>query len=478
MRLKKYVLLSFAVILALFTMPFFGFNDVKALSLTPITTSSYGSYSAEVYYASSDTYPSEISVGIPGLFQVAIPQADTSVFHFHYDFDTEQSIGGLITITVDSTRSYVLNNANIAVSGGYIQSTSSKTANTTSKTFSIGMYNTDHIDLYITCTATFQFPIFSDSTTFTISHNLTTGLSEYYLIDHMDTVLSNVVSYVSLISGTLGTCVDYKLSDMADTFSDMLNAIQDKADYQVEYESMYAYYFVLSDLSTMQVDYTDGNISTAVSVVEDQRTRTLNVPAETTLYFYYYTSVNNITFKSASTASIDWVAEQIPPATTTWRLRRITIINDTVDAINVYFTWKQDGVIVPLYLGDGRNMSLVMQSMTHYDSPNMTTDLLNQIISKIEQLFGGEGYDTTGYDSIVNSVNTFIVGLQNYMPSSGLFENDVNGLPDLVGRNSPFNFQAVSNFVDTIYNGIADAVPGFSVLVIGGLLVLLVKVFV
>lgn len=443
-------------------MPFF--VDVKAESLTPGKTSQYGSYSAETYSQNINTPFDGWSLNLP-FVSIDLSSANSSVFHLHYDFNNTYT--GVIVVTVTTSNSYKLQDCDIAVTGGYFQEIPSITTSSSSKTFTIGLQDSTVLDFYLAHIGTnINTIIFASSCTFTIQYPLMD------LSTSNNTYLYEIEQEAEWIRSRLGQLYDYMINGMNNQLSSIFNAIEAIADYKISNESLLAYYFALNGNPVLM---NNGDLSTSANINNGSYTRPLAFEPGVTYYFYFYSSVNSVVLTAVNNR-VTTTIETIPPTMSGYRLIKFTMVNEGNSTVTERFQWGQDIVIVPLYLGDGYGMSQEMQSITKHASPNLTTNLLQQIL---DTLNGNsiELNDVTLFNNVMNNIANFFSGVVNIIPSSTVFENDINNTPPVSGPLSNLGFDVTSNVVQYFYESTIEVFPEFKLLVVVALIGLVLKVF-
>lgn len=443
------------------------FVNVKAETLTPGRTNAYGSYYAETYFEYQND--SGITLNIP-FVSIDLNNTLSSAFHLHFDFNNTYT--GVMVITVYSSVAYKLTDCDLFVEGGYFQVIPTTTTSSTSKEFYIGLKDTSVLDFYIV----HKGKSVNTAINSIILNNSVTFVLDFPLMD-LDTsnnaLLQDILFEAEGLNSILGQIYDYSLAGMDFTLSNILSTLSSQADYQINNESLLAYYFALNGNPVLM---NNGDLSTSANIDNGSYTRPLAFEPGVTYYFYFYSSVNSVVLTAVNNR-VTTTIETIPPTMSGYRLIKFTMVNEGDSTVTERFQWGQNIVIVPLYLGDGYGMSQEMQSITKHQSPNLTTNLLQQIL---DTLNGNsiELNDVTLFNNVMNNIANFFNGVVNIIPSSTVFENDINNTPPVIGPLSDLNFDVTSNVVQYFYENTLEVFPEFKLLVVVALVGLVLKVFI
>lgn len=438
------------------------FSIAKAESLTPATISSYGSYSAETYYSSQSGASVTIGGGV-GNFTAGmeIPVYDSSVFHFHYDFDAYYS--GSIDFTVVSVRQWRLDACSVAVSGGWFDTLPSKTATNASKTFRISFEGTPYIDFYIIAPNLSSGGVipFDNSTAFSMSYaGMTSSLNDHQLIDH----------------------IDYLLLGMSVTYNDMLLEMQNDLNFDIPLERTSAYSYLLNMGDSIHYDNTCP--LPYINLDTSKQGQAWVYGGRTYLFAYAYErSIGSKTFNELFTVSYGNVYNTVANNQSVAPTVSGGFVYDWVEitfntGYNGWFTLKPNYncKIVPLYFNLNTNpISNELAEFLHHDPNNITYNQLEQIIEQLVALNNEEHYDTTTYDNFITDVSTFFTNLRNWFPSITPFQTDINSTGPFTGDNT--HVDEMTGFVGDVYTGVSQAFPFVKTFIILGAVVLLMKVF-
>lgn len=452
------------------------FSIAKAEALTPGKVTTWGWYKAETYKQTSGQSGSASFdfgvIGITGL-TVELPLANgttSSVFHFTYVF--KEPTTGYITLQVTGASTYYAKDTNFAVNGAYFTSLPDSTNNKT-KSWTFRFTNTESVDFMIVAPASGTF---DNTTTFTLTGGYGSGTDELDYLQDIANLVDSLDTRVGQIYGILSTYFDYKLSTMASTFSDILAELHSKNTYQVELQSLPAWVFASATYSNIYYD--DGSKYPYVQVSANDVTKYMNFNPANTYYFYCMLSAGASTSNiSMTNANVNVELYSLPYYRFNggYRIWRFTYtVSGETEQVSA-MRWGIDNNIIPLYFGDGRNMTVEMQSLLGVDSENLTTERLQQIIDLLTEIAGDELFDTTEYDDFIDDVGGFLNNLKNFFPTLLPFQTDFNSVPSFTGSNT--HVDEMTGFVGDVYTGVSQAFPFVKTFIILGAVVLLMKVF-
>lgn len=453
-KVKKTALTSLIIIsvITLYITPFF--HIVKAETLTPGKVTEYGSYLAETYTVSNGY---EVGYEVAGFSITAPMVSGSSVFHFHYSFNDVKS--GYLTLQVTTPgHQWYIGQSTYFVDGGWFSLVPQNSGTASTYQFTIRFKDTNYIDFTISYKTGSVF----DASTFFYLNSV--SINDYY------TENENLDEIVNVLNSNF----DIKLSDWDATFNQILTSIQSLADYQIDNESILAYYFVLSNLNTMQIEYNNGDVTTAVSVSQNGYTRPIAIPANTSYYFYFYTSVNSINLIPANARGFVEV-DTIPPTMSGYRLVRVTLNNNTDQNFSERYIWSDSAVIVPLYFGDGYAMSQAMQSITKHDSESYMTKLIHQIIDALNDT-DSDLVDSTLFNNVLNNISTFLTSVGSTVPNAQTFDDDIGGLPQFI-VDGTYKLHTTASLVNDVYTQLTTTFPFLKIVAILSLGAMLIGVF-
>lgn len=204
------------------------------------------------------------------------------------------------------------------------------------------------------------------------------------IILHLQDVQSLTIYLCSTNTSSNGiqpTSVDSSLTRTSDAIADLL------ADYQVELQSLPAWIFATNSMDG--ITYDNSMKYPVLNITAGQSSKNMVFYSSNTYVFYCMLGSgqwNNTTIHSKN-GNVNVEAYSLPYYRFNggYRIWRITIsltaFSEATDAI----VYENTSTMIPLYFGDGRNMTVEMQSLLGVNSENLTTDLLNQIIAIINQ---------------------------------------------------------------------------------------------
>ena len=469
----------------------FSFVNVKADTITPITTSSYGSYFAETYYyESQNTYIDNITITTV-LVDINISNINSSAFHLHYDFNELYS--GTITISITSGINWKLSDCNIGLQGGWFETVPNSSSTAKIKQFVIGVYESPGIDLVVghegRSVSTAVFPL---STTYSISYNLHTEYDTSYYLDNIDDRLIAILSYC----GDIFDIYDYMTTDMDDTLSDILtntdtlvyytenvsNYLNNLVSFNVPIEMIPAYcVFSPAFQGDEFLIQNPDELYPYITFTGELRTVSFRIEPETTLYLYYlgsttywhdYLSNDSFTLDSSRLTDYQIAGKSI---------FRVAITNPTQTSattrysINYYSVDSQTGVqtsksgtITPLYFGSGVGMSDSMRSLLGIEDPlvSVLQDFLDNSVvpSGIQTIF----------NEVLTSIGDFYSHIVDFLPNKRVFTTDM-----LDASNNPeYRITDCLSFVDYFYGEMITTFPALQTFTVLGLSVMVIRMFI
>lgn len=276
------------------------------------------------------------------------------------------------------------------------------------------------------------------------------------IILHLTDVQSLTVYLCSTNTSSNGiqpTSVDSSLTKTSDSIADLL------ADYQIELQSLPAWIFASATYDS--IVYDNGMKYPYVSVKAGDVTKYQNFSPGKTYIFYCMlsagasTSTISMTNGSVSVEIYSLPYYRFNGGYRIWRFTyQVITTTDQVSAMR----WGIDNNVIPLYFGDGRNMTVEMQSLLGTDSPNLTTDKLDQLIA----LLAAQGDPDTSQDIDNTSDDLSDISGQINVITDQIdidFNNNINNI-DLddhdffTGLTNTTNYFKV--YVQDFYNNIGD----------------------
>lgn len=282
------------------------------------------------------------------------------------------------------------------------------------------------------------------------------GLNKQIIL-HLQDVQSLTVYLVSNQTSSNGiqpTSVNSSLTSTSDAIADLL------ADYQIELQSLPAWLFATNSIDG--ITYDNSMKYPVLSITAGQTSRNMVFNSANTYVFYCMLGPgqwNNTTIHSKNgNVNVETYSLPYYRFNGGYRIWRITIsltsFSEATDAI----VYENTSTMIPLYFGDGRNMTVEMQSLLGVNSDNLTTDLLNQIIT----LLAAQGDPDTSQDidntsDDLSDISGQINEITNQIDID--FNNNINNI-DLddhdffTGLTNTTNYFKV--YVQDFYNNIGD----------------------
>lgn len=456
----KHTKIFLTVLTSLLTVCFciFPFScDVKALTQTGGTTTSYGTYMAETYEQNGDR--GNVSISYGGLTVESPIGGGDSVFHLHYDFKDEYSGYIILSITSPSVNSYLLSSCSWILQNGWITNRSSDTYTGTTKQFRLNFYHVTSVDFTIISD---NVLVYDEDVTFTMTYSMQVVDTIYDMLDENTSAIGDLYT-------SFNSICDYKLSDMEESLTEIYTSIESKADYQIDIQSLPAWIFATSSFST--VTYNDTMKYPMVSATAGLTSKYMYFTPGYNYYFYFMagsTFSNNPVSLKLNNANFELYSLPYYRFNGGFRIWRITITCPGDTEVQDALLYNVDFDMIPLYFGDGSNMTQEMQSVLGVQSENLTTQRLQEIIDILNDMgidIDLDDDNVTAFNNGTDNVNDFIDTVTDYIPSTDSLTSDINTLPDFAN-----DFVDVSNFVQTVYVEITDVLPQFKYFVIVGLL--------
>lgn len=461
---------SFSILLSLQVSLFPLANKISPLVLTPGTTTSYGSYMAETYKQS--TGGGEVNIGLDEIVSVTIPFSNNGQSVFHFAYNLKQKYTGSITITPTTYGGYVLNECTFACTGGWFSTIPSLTSTAKSKAFTISFVDSDFIEFIIVSDYS---TVFGDDTTFTLSFTQTTNVNEL-------SVLQNIYSK---INGNF----DYKLSNMNDTLNNMILAIQQSGN--IDYEMLPAWVFMLD--ANLDIAYDNDLYPRIMNTSGTLTSRTTRFYPGEPIYFYYVgsTSGHNVTFSNSA-------------VTMTWeRINAYSISGASVMRVEIEYTGTNTagvtgtlsitqttgGWVIPIYYGNGVGMSDRQRSVLGLEDPNTTYlsaifDLLSAYFDSTTIPDDPNRVNTVPYDNAVRNLQQFVYSVETLFgsgislsPTQDLRPDIINAIDNVDDEISSNVYLIIPQLIESFYAEMVEVIPGFGLLTVLAMSVMLIGVF-
>lgn len=439
---KKAVAYLLTIALSVSAVSLFSLHSAKADSITPTTTTSYGSYYVDTYFQQSGSSVVDGWTIVLPFIEININNANSTVYHLHYDFNNKYD--GYINVTVTSARSWVLNDCDLGVEGGWFMSLPASSTSSASKTFRIGLSGSQTLDFYIVHkSVSTTNVVFNLSTTYSISYTLSMGMTDNELLDHIDTML-------------------------------MTNAT-----YQIDIESIPAWAFFQPDYD--HVSYAYGDIYPHIIFASGYQSKTFRLEAdeEVVLYAYMSTDLACSMYQSRFTLTTSRLEQY---KISGMSLYIIKMKNNTSASTTDRLQFDYSGTCIPIYYGYEENMPDSLCNM--FGIETKTESYLRQILDAI--LNGGSSVPTfwlDTWDDIMTSVNRFIntITINN---GTGAYatgvETDIRDKKQTFitdGDDTHGNWWTVKYLADEVFADVSTYVPTLPYLATIGLTIMILRLF-